>query len=53
MDDFSAGFSHKNPQVRTEILKWLTRCLKVSKKQLNKAEIKLLATSLVKVYLHD
>lgn len=50
IDDFSLGFSHKNPQVRTEIIKWLTRCLKISKHPLNKAEIKSIANCLLKVY---
>lgn len=50
MEDFSTGLSHKNPQVRTEIIKWLTRCLKCSKKSLNKAEIKIFANSLLKVH---
>ena len=49
MDDFTTGFSHKNPQVRTEIIKWMSRCLRKSKQLLNKAETKLLANSFLKV----
>ncbi|CAG8439476.1 8530_t:CDS:10 [Diversispora eburnea] len=46
-DIINAG-KHKNPQVKTESMKWLVRCLKSAKVAPNKAEIKSLIEMMVK-----
>ncbi|CAG8499882.1 1285_t:CDS:10, partial [Ambispora leptoticha] len=47
-EDFIAGGKHKNPQVKTETMKWLVRCLKNTKIAPTKSEIKALAEMMVK-----
>ncbi|KAG9290927.1 hypothetical protein G9A89_011077 [Geosiphon pyriformis] len=47
-EDFIAGGKHKNPQVKTETMKWLVRCLKNTKIAPNKGEIKSLTEMMVK-----
>ena len=49
MDDVVNAANHKNPQVRSESIHWLTRFLKTCKKAPTKAEIKTLAECLLKV----
>ncbi|CAJ0826900.1 1337_t:CDS:10, partial [Entrophospora sp. SA101] len=48
VEDVVAAGKHKNPQVKTESMKWLTRCLKTTLVAPNKAEIKTLIEMMVK-----
>ncbi|KAF0542990.1 ARM repeat-containing protein [Gigaspora margarita] len=47
-EDIVAAGKHKNPQVKSEAMKWLVRCLKNTKVAPNKAEIKSLIEMMVK-----
>ncbi|CAG8484013.1 10579_t:CDS:10 [Racocetra fulgida] len=47
-EDIVAAGKHKNPQVKSETMKWLVRCLKNTKLAPNKAEIKSLTEMMVK-----
>ncbi|CAG8440367.1 2083_t:CDS:10, partial [Acaulospora morrowiae] len=47
-EEILAAGKHKNPQVKTEAMKWLVRCLKNTKVAPNKAEIKSLNEMMVK-----
>ncbi|CAG8520285.1 7962_t:CDS:10 [Acaulospora colombiana] len=47
-EDILAAGKHKNPQVKSESMKWLVRCLKNTKVAPNKAEIKSLIEMMVK-----
>ncbi|KAI8588296.1 armadillo-type protein [Geranomyces variabilis] len=48
IEDIVAYSAHKNPQVRSETLRWATRCLKTTRKAPAKPEIKVLSECLVK-----
>ncbi|KAJ3195247.1 Microtubule-associated protein, microtubule dynamics during spindle orientation, partial [Dinochytrium kinnereticum] len=48
MEEAVSSASHKNPQVKTETLQWLIRCLKVTRKPPGKPEIKGLSEMLIK-----
>ncbi|KAJ3300457.1 Microtubule-associated protein, microtubule dynamics during spindle orientation [Borealophlyctis nickersoniae] len=48
VEDIVGTVTHKNPQVRQETVQWLTRCLKTTRKQPGKPEIKSLSEALVK-----
>ncbi|KAJ3170087.1 Microtubule-associated protein, microtubule dynamics during spindle orientation [Geranomyces variabilis] len=48
IEDIVAYSAHKNPQVRSETLRWATRCLKTTRKAPAKPEIKALSEGLVK-----
>ncbi|CAG8714523.1 7634_t:CDS:10, partial [Racocetra persica] len=47
-EDIVAAGKHKNPQVKSETMKWLVRCLRNTKLAPNKAEIKSLTEMMVK-----
>ncbi|KAI8822123.1 armadillo-type protein, partial [Fimicolochytrium jonesii] len=47
-EDIVGGVGHKNPQVRTESLKWATRSLKDTRQVPGKPEIKILSEALAK-----
>ncbi|TPX69294.1 hypothetical protein SpCBS45565_g02541 [Spizellomyces sp. 'palustris'] len=48
VEEINGSASHKNPQVRSETLQWLIRCLKTTRKLPGKSEIKSLSEMLVK-----
>lgn len=48
LEDLSTGFGHKNPNVKAETIRWLTRCLKTIKSPPLKSDAKTLIDSLVK-----
>ncbi|KAJ3118323.1 Microtubule-associated protein, microtubule dynamics during spindle orientation [Phlyctochytrium bullatum] len=43
MEDVTSSAGHKNPQVKCEVLQWMVRCLKATKKPPGKPELKALA----------
>ncbi|RIA95528.1 armadillo-type protein [Glomus cerebriforme] len=47
-EDILAAGKHKNPQVKSESMKWLVRCIKNTKTSPQKAEIKSLTEMMVK-----
>ncbi|KAI9105402.1 hypothetical protein DFS34DRAFT_7380 [Phlyctochytrium arcticum] len=47
-EEMGAAIAHKNPQVRTETLHWVTRCLKTMRKPPGKNELKILSVAMVK-----
>nr|KAJ3421325.1 Microtubule-associated protein, microtubule dynamics during spindle orientation [Polyrhizophydium stewartii] len=56
MEEIIAGINHKNPQVKSESMGWLVRCLKHTKKvkkDLTRANSKALAEALIKVRQHS
>ncbi|KAJ3162133.1 Microtubule-associated protein, microtubule dynamics during spindle orientation [Geranomyces michiganensis] len=48
IEDIATYSSHKNPQVRSETVRWATRCLKTTRKAPAKPEIKALSESFLK-----
>jgi cytoskeleton-associated protein 5 len=48
LDEFNTGVNHKNPNVKAETVRWLTRCLKTIKTPPGKGEIKTFIDQLLK-----
>lgn len=50
MEDVTAGTAHKNPQVRAETVKLITRRLKTIREPPNRTEVKTLTEMMLKTY---